>query len=94
MSDLQLIIISMLLKKDGMYGLELVKGSNGRLKRGTIYVTLDRMEEAKLLKSELVAPSGGQRGPRRRQYRVTGEGRKIFEERMRQQADLFGIRTV
>lgn len=29
-----------------MYGLEIVKASNGRVKRGTVYVHLDRIEDA------------------------------------------------
>lgn len=33
------------------YGLELVEASEGSLKRGTIYVTLQRMEEKRLVSS-------------------------------------------
>lgn len=56
-----------------MYGLELVEASNGALKRGTVYVTLARMENAGLLRSitgELPAPGGL---PRRR-YQISAEG--------------------
>jgi DNA-binding PadR family transcriptional regulator len=34
-----------LLRHQELYGLQLVAASRGRLKRGTVYVTLRRMEE-------------------------------------------------
>ena len=41
------LLILRLLKNEptGMYGLEFVKASDNTLKRGTVYVTLGRMEE-------------------------------------------------
>jgi DNA-binding PadR family transcriptional regulator len=44
-STKELIILDMLAGKREMYGLEMVQASNGKLARGTIYVTLMRMEE-------------------------------------------------
>jgi DNA-binding PadR family transcriptional regulator len=37
-------LIIELLEAGGRFGLELIDASDGRLKRGTIYVTLSRME--------------------------------------------------
>ncbi len=60
-----------------MYGLEMVRAS-GKLKRGTVYVTLSRMTDDGLVESETVA-SEHESGLPRPKYRVTGHGRKVFE---------------
>jgi len=39
------LILQLLVRQQEMYGLELVAASKRRLKRGTVYVTLGRMEE-------------------------------------------------
>lgn len=39
------VILDLLASRGAQYGLQLVDGSNGALKRGGIYVTLGRMEE-------------------------------------------------
>jgi PadR family transcriptional regulator, regulatory protein PadR len=62
-----------------MYGLEMVAGSRNKLKRGTIYVTLDRMEDKGYVKSRLEEPRPNVSGLPRRLYRVTGYGQKAFE---------------
>ena len=62
------------------YGLELARASNGDLKRGTIYVTLDRMEERGLVESRLEAPPPGHRGPARRKYKPTGLGETALKD--------------
>lgn len=55
-----------------MYGLEMVKKSEGKLKLGTIYVTLSRLEEKGYVESRkefndsVVVP--------RRLYKITGTG--------------------
>jgi DNA-binding PadR family transcriptional regulator len=36
-----------------MYGLKLIKASDERLKRGTVYVTLGRMEEKGFVRSRI-----------------------------------------
>jgi len=61
-----------------LYGLELVKGSNGTLKRGTIYVTLNRLVEDKgFLKSEAEEHSDHPGLPRKR-YSITGLGQAVL----------------
>ena len=44
-------ILAILLDKGKAYGLEIVGASQGRIKRGTVYVTLNRMEEKGYVKS-------------------------------------------
>jgi len=56
----------------GMYGLQLVHESNGQVKRGTVYVTLFRMEEKGLVLSRAVPKAGRESGARH--YRVAALG--------------------
>ncbi|MEM1056772.1 MAG: PadR family transcriptional regulator [Bacteroidota bacterium] len=74
LSQKQALILDLLTRAGDSYGLELVKGSGGQLKRGTVYVTLDRMEDKGLVESWTEAAPEGHRGPPRRKYRVTGHG--------------------
>ena len=60
-----------------MYGLELVDRSNGALKRGTIYVTLSRLEDKGYVTSEREEEKPGVATPRRL-YKTTGEGARVF----------------
>jgi len=62
-----------------MYGLELVGSSEGRLKRGTVYVTLGRMEDKGFLQSRQEKQKPGAIGLPRRLYRVTGYGVRVFQ---------------
>jgi len=52
------LILDLLTSNGASYGLQLVDGSSGALKRGGIYVTLGRMEEKGLVTS---APGEGGR---------------------------------
>ena len=56
-----------LLRGGEMYGLELVTSSDGALKRGTVYVTLGRMEEKGLIVSRI-----GDEAPARRRTAAAG----------------------
>ena len=59
-------------------GLELVAASDGALRRGTVYVTLGRMEEKGLLSSRCEdAPQAGGGLPRRL-YRPTEQGHHLL----------------
>ncbi|TWB55418.1 PadR family transcriptional regulator [Rhizobium sp. ERR 922] len=64
------------MKKPGLYGLEMVKAS-ALLKRATIYVHLQRMEEKKWIRSEAEKDPSMSGMPRRR-YFITGEGQRAF----------------
>jgi len=73
-------ILSLLLGRPrGSYGSELVHASNGTLKRGTVYTTLSRLEEAGFVKSVEEAPTEEYALPRT-VYRITGEGVRARNE--------------
>lgn len=74
LSSKQAKILDLLTSMGDSYGLELVKSSDGTLKRGTVYVTLDRMEDRGLVESWLEDAPAGEQGPQRRKYRPTGQG--------------------
>lgn len=63
-----------------MYGLQMIEASGGRLKRGTIYVTLMRMEEKGLISSSEQPSSRDEIGISRRFYSITENGRAYLEE--------------
>ena len=71
-------ILELLAKSRQMYGLELVTESAGALKRGTVYVTLGRMEEKGYITSRAEAASPAQGGLPRRLYRSTPYGRELL----------------
>ncbi len=66
-----------LLESGERYGLELVDASGGRLKRGTIYVTLGRMEAKGFVASRQEERAPGAIGLPRRHYRPTAYGLKV-----------------
>ena len=78
LSAKELIILDLLLTSEEMYGLELVTASKGELKRGTVYVTLGRMEDKGYITSRLedAPPAAG--GLPRRIYRPTALGRQLL----------------
>lgn len=70
-------ILDLLRSGRELYGLEMVKASN-RLKRGTIYVTLDRMTDKGFVRSRQ-EESEGRPGIPRRLYCITGLGSRTFQ---------------
>jgi len=58
--------------------LQLVERSDGALKRGTVYVTLGRMESKGLVESEQETPAPGAIGLPRRIYRPTPLGERTL----------------
>ena len=65
------VVLALLAARGPCFGLELVKASRGKLKRGGIYVTLVRMEEKGLVTSG-AAEDG------RRRYRPTALGARAL----------------
>ena len=61
-----------------LYGLEMLKKSNGRLKRGTIYTTLSRMEDKGLIASKKEASVQEGMTTKRRMYTISGAGVSAF----------------
>jgi PadR family transcriptional regulator PadR len=73
---LDLLVLSCLTERES-YGYEisraLAEAGLGEIKGGTLYPVLNRLEEAGLVTGEFRA---SERGPGRRYYRLTGEGRR------------------
>ena len=72
------LILQLLVEGGELYGLELVARSKRRLKRGTVYVTLGRMEKKRLIASHLEAPPPSAGGMPRRIYVATATGRRVL----------------
>ncbi len=72
------LILELLVAHGTLYGLELVDRSSGTLKRGTVYVTLGRMEAKGFLTSERENQPDGAIGLSRRHYRATGLGERAL----------------
>ncbi|HEV8345842.1 MAG TPA: PadR family transcriptional regulator [Vicinamibacterales bacterium] len=75
----QALVLELLAGTRGMYGLELVAASKRRLKRGTIYVTLGRMEEKGFITSRLETAPPETGGLPRRIYEATPLGRRVLD---------------
>lgn len=88
----QLIILDLLSEKGESYGLELVRASRGRLKRGTIYVLLNRLAEKGFVDSRLEDRPEGQLGSLRRLYHVTGNGATALDAYRKLETELGGLR--
>jgi DNA-binding PadR family transcriptional regulator len=78
LSRKETVILELLVAAKEMYGLELVAASGGALKRGTVYVTLGRMEAKGYVASRLedAPPAAG--GLPRRLYAPTALGREVL----------------
>jgi DNA-binding PadR family transcriptional regulator len=74
----QRLILELLVAQGPMFGLQLVETSEGRLKRGTVYVTLGLLEQKGYVESEQEAAEMGAIGLPRRIYRPTGLGERAL----------------
>ena len=81
-STKEALILEMLADASDRYGLELVEASGGRLKRGTVYVTLGRMEDKGYVTSVQEERAAGAIGLPRRLYRLTPLGRRARAARI------------
>ena len=72
------LIIELLAHQGELFGLQMVEHSEGRLKRGTVYVTLGRMQEKGYLESRQEAMPEGAIGLPRRLYRPTGLALRVL----------------
>jgi PadR family transcriptional regulator, regulatory protein PadR len=72
-------LVMKLLRGGERYGLELVDASGGALKRGSVYVTLARMEEKGFIESRQEDRPHGASGLPRRLYRATPYGVKVHD---------------
>lgn len=61
------------------YGLEILKLSDGKIKRGTIYTTLQRMEDKGFVTSRQEDKPDDVSGIPRRLYEITGAGQRALQ---------------
>ncbi len=73
------LILGLLVSAGPMFGLQLVDVSGGQLKRGTVYVTLGRMEQKGYIESEQEIRPAGAIGLPRRIYRPTALGERVLK---------------
>ncbi len=86
LSALEALVLDLLSAKSPTYGLDLVAASRGRLKRGSVYVTLGRMEEKGYVTSRVDERPG--EGPSRRLYEPTALGLRALVARQLVHGDL------
>lgn len=85
-------LILELLSGEEMFGLELVEHSKGALKRGTVYVTLGRMQDKGYVESWTEKQRAGAIGLPRRLYRPTGYGLRVMEAWSAAERSLKGLK--
>jgi PadR family transcriptional regulator, regulatory protein PadR len=90
LSATESMILDLLRSRD-MYGLELVTESEGALRRGTVYVTLARMEEKGYVESRAEAKPTHSGLPRRL-YRATAVGARVLDAWSFMAASLASVR--
>jgi DNA-binding PadR family transcriptional regulator len=79
LSPKEALILDLLADAGETYGLGLVEASRGRLGRGTVYVTLGRMEDKGYVLSRQEEKKAGTIGLPRRMYRATPMGLRVRE---------------
>ncbi len=78
-------ILQLLISNGEMFGLEMVKESEGELKRGTIYVTLQRMGDKGYIESREEPRELPEIGIPRREYSATGLGERVYQTNIKAQ---------
>ncbi|MFA6296864.1 MAG: helix-turn-helix transcriptional regulator [Patescibacteria group bacterium] len=77
-SGLEILILEILQENGNeMYGLDIIERSSGKLKRGTVYVWLDQLEDRNDIASRREEHVSLRR-PRRRLYRITDQGLRVL----------------
>lgn len=71
-------VLRLLIGGRELYGLELLRKSEGALKRGSVYVVLGRMEDQGFVKGREVKEEGSPGMPRRL-YKITGLGQTALQ---------------
>ncbi|HXG85531.1 MAG TPA: helix-turn-helix transcriptional regulator [Pyrinomonadaceae bacterium] len=79
LSKKEFLVLGMLIGKGEMFGLEMVGASDGELKRGTIYVTLQRMSDKGYIESREEPRAQPEIGIPRRKYSATGLGERVYQ---------------
>lgn len=92
-SPKELLILEMLAGKKEMYGLEMVQASGGKLARGTIYVTLMRMDEKGYVTSRQIKEENVSGLPKR-VFSITGLGQRALSATRQAQMVLGGAEVL
>lgn len=82
LTRLEAVLLAMLRGQDG-YGLELrdrAEDVGQSVSLASLYTTLQRLEDAGLIRSRWGASTGVRRGARRRYYRLTGRGEQALRD--------------
>lgn len=90
LSATESLVLGMLIGRGELYGLQIVEESQGQIKRGSVYVTLDRMEDKGLVSSRQEDKAPGVSGIPRRLYKPTGHGARVFSQVEQKRAAIFG----
>ena len=85
LSPKEMLTLEMLISNGEMFGLEMVEASEGELKRGTIYVTLQRMSDKGYIESREEPRTMPEIGIPRRKYSATGLGERVFQTNLKAQ---------
>jgi DNA-binding PadR family transcriptional regulator len=78
LSGKEQLILELLIRHGACYGLQLVAESRGQLRRGTVYVTLGRMEEKGYISAHIDAAAPAHGGLPRPRYAPTALGRRVL----------------
>jgi DNA-binding PadR family transcriptional regulator len=76
---MEALVLRLLIAGGESYGLDLVKKSDGTIKRGSVYVTLGRMEKKKFVSSRQEESTPDYVGIPRRLYKIEGLGEKALK---------------
>ena len=79
LSATERLILELLVEHGELFGLAMVEASAGRLKRGTVYVTLGRMEDKGYLESRQEPLPPGATDLPRRLYTPTGHALRVLD---------------
>ena len=79
LSRTEQFILELLVADDDLFGLQIVERSQGAVKRGTVYVTLGRMQDKGYVESRSEPPVPGAIGLPRRLYRPTAYGAAVLK---------------
>jgi DNA-binding PadR family transcriptional regulator len=77
LAETERLILSLLHERE-QFALRLADHSGGLLKRGTVYITLHRMQSKGYVDSRLAPIAKGEKGRSRRWYRTSAYGRQVF----------------
>ncbi len=78
-SGTESLVLELLAEHGDLYGLQLVELSDGQLKRGTVYVTLARLQDKGLVRVLRDLDSHAHAGMPRPRYRLTAHGSRVLQ---------------